>query len=223
MKLAEQWSELVAALPRGWQRASVALELDDPAHRERAATILGPAAPARAHSALRIDFARDGQPILPSPDLVRRVLGRLDSEGVRGRLSLVDGAEGEGGEGDAAGGRGVRASRSLAAQWSALVEALPADWSHLLAEVELDSSDFIDRAALLMAPANPSLVAGTRTLRFRSARAVGYGVAVGMARRCLERLDRERITGRASFVHVVSDARPVATQGPVWRMGGQAV
>ncbi len=218
MKLAEQWSELVAALPRGWQSASVVLELDDPAQRGRAAAILGPAAPARAHSALRVDFARDGQPILPSPELVRRVLARLDAEGIRGRLTFVGAPEAE-----ATGDSGVRASPSLAAQWSALVDALPADWSHLLADVDLDSSDFIDRAALLMAPANPSLVAGTRTLRFRCARTVGYGVAVEMARRCLERLDRERITGRASFVHVVSDARPVATQGPVWRMGGQAV
>ena len=218
MKLAEQWSDVVAALPRGWQSASVALDLEDPSQRDRAAAILGPAAPARAHSALRIDFARDGQPVLPSPDLVRRVVARLDREGIRGRLALV-GAPGA----EAAGDSGVRAAPSLAAQWSALLEALPADWSHLLADVELGSSDFIDRAALLMSPANPSLVAATRTLRFRCARKLGYGVAAEMARRCLERLDRERITGRASFVQVVSDARPVATQGPVWRMGGQAV
>ena len=218
MKLAEQWSEVVAALPRGWQSASVALELDDPAHRDRAAAILGPAAPARAHSALRVDFARDGQPVLPSPELVRRVLARLDGEGIRGRLTLV-GAPGA----EATGDSGLRVSPSLAAQWSALVDALPADWSHLLADVELDSSDFIDRAALLMAPSNPSLVAGTRTLRFRCARTVGYGVAFEMARRCLERLDRDGITGRVRVVRVVSDARPVYTQGPVWYLGGRPV
>ena len=218
MRLAEQWSEIVAALPRGWQSASVALELQDPAQRARAASILGPAAPARAHSTFRLDFARDGQPVLPSPELVRRVVGRLDAEGIRGRLELVVAPDGEAG-----GDPGVRATRSLAAQWGALLDALPADWSHLLAAVELDSSDFIDRAALLMVPTNPSLVADTRRLQFRCARTVGYGVAVEMARRCLERLDGERITGRVSFVHVVSDARPVATQGPVWRIGGNAV
>ena len=44
-----------------------------------------------------------------------------------------------------------------------------------------------------------------------------------MARRCLERLDRDGITGRLRVVRVVSDARPVYTQGPVWYLGGRAV
>ena len=101
------------------------------------------------------------------------------------------------------------------------MDALPSDWSHLLAQVDLDSSDFVDRAALLLGPTNPLLVDGVRALRFRSARLVGYGVSVGMAARCLERLDEERITGRISIVKVVSDAHPVATQGPVWRLGGR--
>jgi hypothetical protein len=112
---------------------------------------------------------------------------------------------------------------SLAGHWQALVDELPRDWSHLLAQVDLDSSDFLERGALLLAPANPLLAGGPRSLRFRSARTVGYGVAVEMARRCLERLDRERITGRVRILQVVSEARPVATQGPVWRIGGRAV
>ena len=213
-----QWSEVVAGLPRGWQTASVALELDDPAQVERTALILGPAAPARVHSTFRIDFARDGHALVPGPQLVARVLARLDREGIGGRLEAVGSAGAE------AGADGLRGpGNPLATQWSALVGALPDDWSHLLAQVDLDSSDFIDRAALLIVPTNPSLVRDSRSLRFRAARTAGYGVAVGMARRCFERLDRERITGRLSIVHVVSDARPVATQGPVWRMGGRSV
>jgi hypothetical protein len=218
VRLAEQWSEVVAGLPRGWQTASVALELDDPAQVDRTALILGPAAPARVRSTFRLDIARGGTAVVPGPRLVARVLERLDREGVAGRLEAVGSREGEA----AADGR-PGPSSPLAAQWGAVIETLPQDWSHLLAEVDLDSSDFIDRASLLLVPANPSLVRGTRSLRFRAARTAGYGVAVGMAKRCFERLDRERITGRVSLVHVVSDARPVATQGPVWRVGGRSV
>jgi hypothetical protein len=218
VRLAEQWSDIVGGLPRGWQTASVALELDDPAEAQRTALILGPAAPARVHSAFRLDFARDGHAVVPGPQLVGRVLARLDREGIGGRLAPVRVPDGE----VAADGQ-QGSSNPLATQWNGLVTALPEDWSHLLAQLDLDSSDFIDRAALLVVPTNPSLVRGSRSLRFRAARKEGYGVAVGMARRCFERLDRERITGRVSIVHAVSDARPVATQGPVWRVDGRSV
>jgi hypothetical protein len=218
VRLAEQWSEILASLPRGWQTASLALELEDPAEVERTALILGPAAPARVHSTFRLDVARDGTAVLPGPRLVARVLERLDRDGIAARLEAVGSREGEA----VADGRSGPPN-PLAAQWAALVETLPEDWSHLLAELDLDSSDFIDRASLLVVPTNPSLVRGTQTLRFRAARRAGYGVSVGMAQRCCERLDRERITGRISLVHVVSDARPVATQGPVWRVGGRSV
>ena len=51
-------------------------------------------------------------------------------------------------------------------------------------------------------------------LRFRVARELGYGVSAGMARRCLERLDGEGITGTLTVLRVVSDDHPAATQGP---------
>jgi hypothetical protein len=79
------------------------------------------------------------------------------------------------------------------------------------------------RGALLLAPMNPTLAGGPWSLQFRAARRVGYGVAAEMARRCFERLDRERITGRLGILQAVSDDRPVATQGPVWRVGGKSV
>ena len=218
MKLAEQWGEILASLPRAWQTAWVALTLEDEADVERAALILGPAAPSRSHLTFRIDVARVNRGISPSPDVARRVFARLDREGIRGRLELV---ESEDEEARATDGRAARGS--LAAQWQALIAELPPDWSHLYAQIDLDSSDFLERAALLLAPTNPLRAGGARSLRFRSARSVGYGVAVEMARRCFERLDRERITGRISIVHAVSDARPASTQGPVWRIGGRSV
>ena len=44
-----------------------------------------------------------------------------------------------------------------------------------------------------------------------------------MARRCLERLDEEEIGGELEILRVLSDTDAVATQGPVWRVGGKAV
>jgi hypothetical protein len=212
VRLAEQWSEVLAELPPGWRGAPLTLTLDDPAAAGRAATILGPAAPGRRDSTFRLDVVREGQPVGTSAALFRRVLLRLDEEGIGGRLTLAAPVEGDRAD--------APLPASFAGQWVGLLEALPPDWSHLRGQVDVDSTDYVDRGALLMAPMNPSLRDGPTTFWFRAARTVGYGVAPEMARRCFERLDRERITGRVSILQVVSDARPVATQGPVWRQGG---
>jgi hypothetical protein len=42
-----------------------------------------------------------------------------------------------------------------------------------------------------------------------------------MVRRCLERCDEERIRGAVSVFWALSDTHPVATQGPVWYVGGR--
>lgn len=216
MRLAEQWQELQPELPRAWESASVGLGLDDPAQASRAALLLGPAAPSRHGTAFRLHVTRESRPGATSEALLRRILERLDREGVRGRLTL-------GGAETAPADRATAAAGPAAGQWNDLVGALPTDWSHLIAQIALDSSDYIERAALLMVQTNPRLSGGPYTLRFRCARRYGYGVAPGMARRCFERLDREGITGRLSLVHVVSDAHPVATQGPVFRLSGEPV
>jgi hypothetical protein len=44
-----------------------------------------------------------------------------------------------------------------------------------------------------------------------------------MARRCLQRLDEERIRGAVRVLRALSDTRPVQTQGPVWYVGGRSV
>ena len=44
-----------------------------------------------------------------------------------------------------------------------------------------------------------------------------------MVRRCLEHLDAEGIVGRVRILRALSDTRLVATQGPVWYVGGRAV
>jgi hypothetical protein len=50
---------------------------------------------------------------------------------------------------------------------------------------------------------------------FRCAKRAGYGVSAKMARRALQRLDAEGITGHVAIRGVLSDTRNVATQGVV--------
>jgi hypothetical protein len=89
--------------------------------------------------------------------------------------------------------------------------------------VELDSTDYVERGALLLAPVNPARYGEGATFRFRCASSKGYGVAPAMARRALERLDEEGITGRVRALRVLSDTSSAFTQGPVWRVEGRSV
>ena len=217
MALPDRLNELLDGLERDWSAARVDLSLDDPADANRAAIVLAPATPGRTGSTFHLRIARTAGIGAAVPELARRVLARLDESGVRARLTLAS-------HEIAAEARGQPAEeRGLAARWDELVAGLPADWSDLLAELELDSSDFLERGALLLGPVNPATFGVDQGYRFRCARRFGYGAAPQMARRCLERLDEEGITGSLRALRVLSDTRPVATQGPVWRLGGRAV
>ncbi len=112
---------------------------------------------------------------------------------------------------------------SLAETWDEALDALPDDWSDIYAEVELVSSDWLERAALLLAPVNPARFSDKPVLRFRVARVQGYGASPEMTRRCLERLDQEGIRGELRILRVLSGTEHVATQGPVWYAEGRAV
>ena len=217
MALAQRSTELLRELPQGWTAAHLELTVDDAQQADLAAVILGPAAPGRRANTFRLDVYGGREPLGQRPDLLRRVLARLDDEGILGRLELV------GTEEQAAEERAPARRVPLAVEWQRLLETLPPDWSHLYAEIDVDSSDYVERAALLLAPANPALLGGPMSFRFRCARKVGYGVSPEMARRCLERLDNERITGAVRVLRAVSDAHPVGTQGPVWYVGGRTV
>ena len=111
----------------------------------------------------------------------------------------------------------------LAPAWEAALATLPPDWSDLLCEIELTSSDYLQRAALLLAPVNPAKTPDRSAFRFRVARRFGYGASPAMTRRCLERLDEEGIVGHVSILRALSDTHNVATQGPVWYVEGKAV
>ncbi len=213
VKLAEQWREIERALPERWADARLALTLVELEQAPRALALLAPTIPGRSGRTIRFTAARAGAGA--GPEAVRRALRRLDEEKIAGTLDLV--ASGEAPPEPAV-------SRStFAAEWDAALAVIPADWSDLYGEIELNSTDNLERGALLLAPLNPSRFGGTPGFRFRAARSFGYGASPGMVRRCLERLDGESITGELRVLRVLSDTHPVGTQGPVWQIGGRTV
>jgi hypothetical protein len=214
VSLVGQWSEIERSLSPGWGDARLRLVVSDPSKCDRAAALLGPAQPYRSEPrVLRFFTSRSGG--APGPDGIRRLLQKLDRERIRGKLELVSSA--------APDVKAVVEPPSLAEQWDAALERLPSDWSDIYAEVELVSTDWIERAALLMAPLNPRLEGGKPALRFRSAHSFGYGAAPEMVKRCLERCDEEAIRGSVRVLRVLVATDPVGTQGPVWYLAGRTV
>ncbi len=213
MALVDQWEDIENGLDPRWHDARLVLTVDDDARVERALALLGPAGPGRSGREIRFAAERTGA---IGPEAVRRLLRRLDTEAIDGTLALVSS--------DAAPPEPVVSRPSLAAAWDATLTVLPADWSDLLCEVELTSSDHVEPAALLTAPLNPfQSGVGKPCLQFRVARLAGYGASPGMVRRCLERLDEADIPGGVRVLRALSDTHPVATQGPVWYVGGKTV
>ena len=220
MRLVDQWREIERGLPDDWMDARLALQVVDADRTDRAAALLGPLTPGRAGTTLRLFCARRGAG--PGPEAVRRLLALLDAERIAGELELVAGELELVAASEPA--TAPEADRSaLAASWDAAVSVLPDDWSDMYAEVELRSTDHLERAALLMAPLNPSRYGGPAGFRFRVAQRFGYGASPRMARRCLERCDDERIRGELRILRVLCDTDPVDTQGPVWYVGGRPV
>jgi hypothetical protein len=213
VSLVEQWREIVQELPENWADARLRVTIEDARAADRAAAVLAPLTPGRRGNALRFYTARRGAG--PAPGLLERLLARLDEERISGALELV-------GVGEAAPEPSTHRA-TLAGAWDASIAALPPDWSDLYADVEFVSTDWLDRAALLMAPVNPARYGGAPGFRFRVARRFGYGAAPDMTRRCLERVDEEHIGGELRILRVLSDTDPVATQGPVWYLDGRSV
>ena len=211
--LVDDWRAIEAGLPPGWDAARLRLVVEHDGDCARAAALLGPANPGRHGKVVSFAAARRG--VGSSPDLLRRLLARLDREGIAAKLELV-GVD----EPTAAAAVGPP---SLAAQWDRLTRDLPDDWSDVYAEIVVASSDYLERAALLLSPVNPARDSDRSAFRFRVARVFGYGASDEMTRRCLERLDSENIRGTLRILRALSDTKPVYTQGPVWYVGGRAV
>jgi hypothetical protein len=210
--LVDQWKGIESGLDPSWVEARLALQLDDDSSGDRATALLGPANPGRFGRTVRFAAARRGDGV--GPEAIRRMLRRIDEEGIGGSLELVSTESAAAPEAAHAG---------LAPAWEEAVGRLPEDWSDLLAELDLTSTDHIEPAALRLVPINPALTDGGASFRFRVARRFGYGGSPQMVRRCLERLDEAGIPGRVRIVRAFSDTRPVATQGPVWYVGGKVI
>jgi hypothetical protein len=215
MRLVDQWREIQSGLPDDWGRAHLRLTLEDEADSTRTAAVLAPVNAARRGNVLNFYAARGESTALP--ELVTRLLQRLDREGIRGRLEVVHADRSERRPPPATG------RTTFVQQWDELVAGLPPDWSDVYAEIELTSTDHLERAALLLAPVNPARFGEKPAFRFRVARRFGYGAAPEMTRRCLERLDQEGIRGQVRILYALSDTKPVATQGPVWYVAGRTV
>jgi len=214
VRLVDQWTVVEQGLDPRWHDARLDLVVADDTQRQRALALLGPASPGRVGTTIRFFTTRGGAGV--GPEAVRRLLRRLDEERITGTLTLVSS--------DEAPAAPALARASLADEWDAAVAVLPSDWSDLLCELELRSSDHIEKGALLLAPLNP-VQAGTGRpgFRFRCAQSFGYGASSGMVHRCLARLDEAGIPGEVRILRALSDAHPVATQGVVWYVGGKAV
>lgn len=213
MELVEQWRRIREQLPPDWDDARLTLAIPRADRRSRAAAVLGPASPGRSGDGLALSVRRAGGGI--GPEHAARLFEKLDEERIRGALTLREAAARAPVE--------QIARERLAEAWTRELASLPPDWSDLFCEAEVDSSDHIDRAALLLAPVNPARVPGRNAFRFRVAHSFGYGASPEMTGRCFERLDEEGITGGLTVLRVLSDTHNVDTQGPVWRVGGKAV
>jgi hypothetical protein len=215
VRLVEQWRRIVSELPEGWGDARLLLTVDDEGRAARSAGLLAPLQAGRSGNQVRFFCARVGPG--PRPDTVERLLRRLDRERITGTLERAAVSE--------AAKEAARPEErpALAPSWDAALQGLPPDWTDVYAETRFRSTDQLDRAALLMAPLNPARFDPTPAFRFRCARQFGYGASPAMVRRCLERLDADGIRAEVRIVHALSDTEPVATQGPVWYIGGRPV
>jgi hypothetical protein len=215
MKLVDQWRTVEENLPAGWRDVRLSLTTEQPGDLDRAAQILGPMNVGRVGRELVFHVLHAGG--AQGPEAARRLFARLDES----RVWCLLGAPRVQAETPVP-PAGVEAV-PVAESWDAALAPLPPDFTDLLCELELTSSDHLDRAALLCAPVNPTRDPSRLAFVFRCSGGDGYGVSPGMARRCFERLDEEGIPGEARVLRVLSDLDNVGTQGAVWLVGGKTL
>lgn len=219
MKLVDQWTRIEEGLPADWEDIRLTLTTEQPGDVARAAQVLGPMNAGKVGSKLVFHVRRAGG--AQAPAAARRLFRRLDESrtwcnleqsGVTAATPVVSVLSATAGD-----------VVPVAESWDAALAPLPSDWTDLLCELELGSSDYLDRAALLCAPMNPTRDASRLVFTFRCSGRSGYGVSPTMARRCFERLDHDGISGSTRILRVQSDTDNVDTQGPVWLVGGRTL
>jgi hypothetical protein len=117
VRLVAQWDAMVAELPAGWPEIGLRLRLARPVDAGRAAALLGLLSPGVVGGDLHLRVTSHGA---TAPGVARRLLARLDEEGVRGTLELVGEVTSSAAE------ESVDApTKPLAAAWEELVAGLP--------------------------------------------------------------------------------------------------
>src|ERR1041385_4592012 len=86
MGLVQQWDEIERGLPADWADARLSLTVPDKAQAVRATALLGPFNPGRSGDTIRFATRRRGAGF--GPEHVRRLLRKLDAEGIHGTLAL---------------------------------------------------------------------------------------------------------------------------------------
>jgi hypothetical protein len=217
VKLVDQWAALERRLPRDWDTVALRLTTEQADELGEAARILGPMNVGHVGDRLAFTVTRAGG--AAGPEAARRLFGRLD----QARIWCLLAQEEVGVHEPAADAAARPHTAPVAEQWDDALRELPSGWSDLLGFLEIGSSALLPRAALLCAPVNPTRERDAVGFTFRCASRTGYGVSPEMARRCFERLDGEGIEGAVSVLRLVSDTDNVATQGPVWYVGGRVL
>jgi hypothetical protein len=218
MRLVDQWRGIETELPDDWIDVVLSVVPESPEELPNVAAMLGPMGPNRVGEAVRVTVRRAGG--ASGPEAARRLFGLLDERRVWSTLTCEMVRSQPAPEKATA---TATAASSLTRDFDAALAELPADWSDLLCELTIDSSDLLPRAALLCSPINPTRTPTGVGFTFRVAQRTGYGVSPSMARRCFERCDAEGLGGSVRVLRVLSDTDNVATQGPVWYVGGKAL
>lgn len=214
VKLVDQWGTIESRLPEDWSEVRLRLRTEIEGELPEATRVLGSMGAGRIPGGLALTVRRAGG--AAGPEGARRLFGYLDERRIWCLLEEVGVSETPAAEPAV-----PEDARSVAAAWDAELAALPRDWSDLLCSLEIASSVQLDRAALLCAPLNPARQSDAPVFTFRAAREAGYGTSPGMVRRCFERLDEEQIEATVAVLRHLSESEPVATQGPVWLVGGR--
>jgi hypothetical protein len=220
VKLEAQWALIEENLPADWEEVRLTLTAEQIGELDRAAAVLAPLGAGRAGDTLVLQIMRTGGGA--SPGAAQRLFRRLDEDRIWCSLQETAARTSDSTRAPT-GDVGGEEHRKLAEQFDALLAELPQDWSDALFEIEPLSSAWLDRVALLCAPVNPTRSRESRSFLFRCAKRAGYGASAGMARRCLQRVDEEGITGEARLLQVLAETNPVGTQGPLFTIAGRVL
>ena len=166
-----EWEAIKETLDPEWDDVVLSFVPEQGA-MNAAAGVLAPLGPGRLGRELRVHVRRGGGGV----DRLENLLGRLDRKRVWGELALVEAHVTPGKERVA---EEPAARRALVAQWDEAVAELPPGWRDVLAELELDSTDFLAQAALAGSPLNPSRIPA----RSRSASGSSDAASAATARR----------------------------------------